>query len=238
MIRTIIAAIFFSIVVLIYWPPLMLYALLTRSGDLLYQEGLRTFLWTYRLLGIRARAEGVENIPAGPCLFAANHTSNIDPAAIMSCIPRRVALVAKKSLFSIPIVGAGFRLGEFVPIDRSNPEDALASLDQAAAYMKRGRSFLVYPEGTRSSDGRLLRFKSGAFALAIKTGLPVVPVACAGAHRIMGKNSLRIKPGEVIVRFCQPIDAGQFRHEQRGKLSERVREAIAAALPPDQQPLR
>ena len=150
----------------------------------------------------------------------------------------RVAILAKKSLFNIPVVGPAFRLGLFVPVDRANTEDALASLDLAAEYMRQGISFLIYPEGTRSRDGRLLRFKSGAFALAIKAGVPVVPVACAGAHRIMPKGSLRITPGEVVVRFCPPIDATAYRFDERGKLSERVRGAIAAALPADQQPLR
>lgn len=238
MIRTAIAAVYLTLFITFCGPFLMLYAILTRSGDLLYRGGLGGVLLIYRIVGIRMRAEGVENIPAGPCLFAANHTSNVDPPAIMSCIPRRIAILAKKSLFAIPIVGPAFRLGRFVPVDRSNAEQAMASLDLAAEYMKQGMSFLIYPEGTRSADGRLLRFKSGAFALAIKAGVPVVPVACAGAHRIMPKKSLRIKSGEVVVRFCPPVDATAYSFEERGKLAECVHAAIAAALPPDQRSLR
>jgi 1-acyl-sn-glycerol-3-phosphate acyltransferase len=238
MIRTAITVVYLALLVLLWWLPLMVYAVLTGSGDFLYHGSLAGVLVIYRVIGIRSRAEGVENIPAGPCLFAANHTSNIDPPAIMKCIPRRVAILAKKSLFAIPIVGPAFRVGRFVPVDRSNAEEAMASLELAAKYMKEGTSFLIYPEGTRSPDGRLLRFKSGAFALAIKTGVPVVPVACVGAQRIMPKNSLRITPGEVVVRFCPPIDAKAYRMEDRGKLAEQVRAAIAAALPPDQRPAR
>jgi 1-acyl-sn-glycerol-3-phosphate acyltransferase len=236
MIRALVAAVCLSLFILIAGPLLMLYALITRSGDFLYHGSLGGVLWVYRIVGIRSRAEGVENIPAGTCLFAANHTSNVDPPAIMSCIPRRLAILAKQSLFRIPIVGLAFRMGGFLPVNRANTEEALASLNLAAEIMKRGMSFLVYPEGTRSPDGRLLPFKSGAFALAIKAGLPVVPVACSGAQRIMSKNSLRISPGEIVVHFCPPIDASSYAPNERGRLAERVRDAIVAELPPDQRP--
>ena len=134
-------------------------------------------------------------------------------------------------------MGPAFRLGQFVPVDRARREEAMGSLDLASEYMKQGLSFLFYPEGTRSPDGRLLPFKRAGFALAIRTGVPVVPVACAGAQRIMPKKSLRIKSGEIVVRFCPPIDASAYSIDQRGALSERVHAAIASALPPDQRPL-
>jgi 1-acyl-sn-glycerol-3-phosphate acyltransferase len=97
-------------------------------------------------------------------------------------------------------------------------------------------SFLIYPEGTRSPDGRLLPFRRGAFVLAIKAGVPVVPVACSGAHRVLAKNSYRIRPGDVVVRFCPAIDAAEYPMAHRNELAKRVHDAIAAALPPDQQP--
>jgi 1-acyl-sn-glycerol-3-phosphate acyltransferase len=103
--------------------------------------------------------------------------------------------------------------------------------------MKSGVSFLIYPEGTRSPDGRLLPFRRGAFVLAIKAGVPVVPVACSGAHRVIPKKSYRITPGEVVVRFCPAIDSAQYSIARRNELAERVHAAIAAALPSDQQPV-
>jgi 1-acyl-sn-glycerol-3-phosphate acyltransferase len=237
MIRSVIAAVYLALFILLAGPPMMLYAVLTRSGDALYRVGLGGVLLIARGVGIRTRVEGLENIPAGACLFAANHTSNVDPPMIMGAIPRRVALLAKKSLFKIPIMGKAFLLGEFVPVDRADREEAVVSLETAASYMRRGRSFLIYPEGTRSADGRLLPFKRGGFALAIKAGVPVVPVACAGAQRILPKKSLRIKPGELVVKFCAPIDPAGYALGERGQLAARVREAIAAALPADQRPL-
>ena len=180
--------------------------------------------------------DGRENIPPGVCLFAANHTSNADAPAIVGAIPRRIAILGRKSLFDIPVVGTAFRLAKFVPVDRENRDAALASVKQAVEYIREGFSFLVYPEGTRSPDGRLHRFKKGSFAIAIEAGIPIVPVACAGAHRIMKKNSLIIRPGKVTVRFGKPIDASAYTVEQRDELAQRVHDAVAAELPEDQKP--
>lgn len=236
MIRTAIVAVYLTVFILVAGPLLLLYAVLTRSTGTLYDAGLSNVLLIVRAMGLRTRVEGLENIPAGTCLFAANHTSYADPPAIVGAIPRRIAILAKKSLFAIPLVGTGFRLAHFVPVDREDREGALASLQRAGKAMRSGTSFLIYPEGTRSRDGRLLQFKHGGFAMAIEAGVPVVPVACAGAHRILPKGSLRMRPGEVTVKFCPPVNAGDYAMEGRRELSDRVRAAIAAALPADQQP--
>jgi 1-acyl-sn-glycerol-3-phosphate acyltransferase len=236
MIRSAFVALSLTIVTIVVGLPLLLYAALTGNVDPLYRAGVAAVVWVCRTAGLRTRVEGLENIPPGTCLFAANHTSNADAPAIVGAMPRRIAILGKKSLFAIPIVGAAFRLAQFVPVDRAHPERAAASIDSAAEKMKHGMSFLIYPEGTRSPDGRLLPFRRGAFVLAIKAGVPVVPVACSGAHRVMAKNSFRIRPGEVVVRFCPAIDAAEYSMAHRNELAHRVHDSIAAALPPDQQP--
>jgi 1-acyl-sn-glycerol-3-phosphate acyltransferase len=237
MIRTVFVALSLTIIAIVLGLPLLAYVMFTGKIDVLYHTGMAAILWVCRAAGLRTRVEGLENIPAGTCLFAANHTSNADaPAIVGSILPRRVAILAKKSLFAIPIVGAAFRMAQFVPVDRANHRQAAAAIDVAAERMKQGVSFLVYPEGTRSPDGRLLRFRRGAFVLAIKAGVPVVPVACSGAHRVLPRNSYRITPGEVVVRFCPAIDAAKYSLDRRNELAARVRAAIAAALPPDQRP--
>ena len=124
-----------------------------------------------------------------------------------------------------------------MPVDRSNRETAIESVDLAAERMKQGSSFLAFPEGTRSYDGRLLPFKKGVFVMAIKAGAKVVPMAASGVHLIMPKKSMKIKPGQVIVRFGDPVDASQYTLDQRGQLSDRVRNAMADLLPPEQKPL-
>jgi 1-acyl-sn-glycerol-3-phosphate acyltransferase len=199
--------------------------------------GVKGVYFIARVVGMRIQVEGREKIPAGVCLFVANHTSFVDPVAFMWAIPRRVCVLLKKSLFSTPIVGWGFRLAGFVPVDRANRESAIASIDVAAASMKAGNSFLAYPEGTRSYDGRLLPFKKGVFAMAIKAGALVVPMALAGAHKIAPKGSLRIHAGLVVLRFGEAIDASEYTMKQRDDLSKRVRAAMAALLPEDQRPV-
>jgi len=236
MIRTAIVAIFLSLYTLVLGPPLILYTLVTRSADLLYWVGVKGLVFITRVAGMRVDVEGRENIPEGVCLFAANHTSNADAAAIVGAIPRRLGIFGRKSLFDIPIVGLAFRLANFVPVDRGNRDAALASVKQAVEYIKGGSSFLVYPEGTRSPDGRMQRFKKGSFVMAIEARVPIVPVACAGAHRIMKKNSLVIHPGKVTVRFGKPVDASGYTVEQRTTLALLVHDAVAAQLPDDQKP--
>ncbi len=236
MIRTAIVAAFLSVYTLVLGPPLILYTLVTRSPDLLYWVGVKGLVFITRVAGMRVQVEGRENIPTGVCLFAANHTSNADAAAIVGAIPRRLAIFGRKSLFEIPIVGLAFRLAKFVPVDRGNRDAALASVKQAVEYIKTGLSFLVYPEGTRSPDGRMHRFKKGSFVMAIEAGVPIVPVVCSGAHRIMKKNSLVIHPGRVTVRFGKPIDVSGYTVEQRSVLAQQVHDVIAAQLPEDQKP--
>jgi 1-acyl-sn-glycerol-3-phosphate acyltransferase len=236
MIRTAIIAVFLSLYTLVLGPPLILYTLVTRSADLMYWVGVKGLVFITHVAGLRVRVEGLENIPAGVCMFAANHTSNADAAAIVGAIPRRLAIFGRKSLFDIPIVGLAFRLAKFVPVDRGNREAALAAVKQSVEYMKAGSSFLVYPEGTRSPDGRLARFKKGTFVMAIEAGVPIVPVSCSGAHRVMKKNSLVIHPGRVTVRFGKPIDAADYTVERRDELARRVHDVIAEQLPEDQKP--
>lgn len=236
MIRTAIVAIFLTVCVILLGPPLILYTLVARSAGPIYWVGVKAIVWSGRMAGMRVRAEGVENIPAGVCLFVANHTSNADAVAILTCLRRRIGIVARRSLFDLPIMGTAFRLANFVPVERGNRESSLGSARLATEHIKGGMSFLVYPEGTRSPDGRLRPFKKGSFAMAIEGCAPVVPVVCSGAQRILPKYSLHIRPGWVTVRFEPPIDTASYTVEQRGELARRTHDAIAAALPDDQKP--
>jgi 1-acyl-sn-glycerol-3-phosphate acyltransferase len=211
--------------------------LITRHVDPLYWAGLKGVLFFVWAVGVRVRVEGRGKIPEGVCLFVANHTSSADAPAVVGAIPRRIAVLLKESLFKWPIVGQAFTLARFIPVNRQDRDSAIASVEKAVAAMREGQSFLIYPEGTRSPDGRLQEFKKGAFALAIKAGVPVVPVACSGAQRVMAKRSLKIRPGEILVEFLDPIDASKYAFEERDALNQRVHDAMAAGLPADQRPL-
>lgn len=237
MIRTALAALFLTLYTLILGPPLILYTVVTGHVDPLYKLGAGGVVFIVRLIGVRLRVEGLENIPSGVCVFVANHTSTADAPAVVGAIPRRVSIMAKESLFKIPIVGQAFRAAKFVPVNRSDRESAIASVEKAIEYIREGSSFLIYPEGSRSDDGRLQAFKKGAFVMAIKAGVPIVPVACSGAHLVMRKRELRLRPGEILVRFCPPIDAAKYTMEERDALSRRVHAAMAVGLPSEQRPL-
>jgi 1-acyl-sn-glycerol-3-phosphate acyltransferase len=237
MLRTLFIAVFLSLYILLLGPPLLLYTLVSRHIDPLYWAGLKGVNFFVRAVGVKVRVEGRERIPAGVCLFVANHTSSADAPAIVGAIPRRIAALLKESLFKWPIVGQAFTLAHFIPVNRRDRESAIASVEKAAATMRLGQSFLIYPEGTRSPDGRLQDFKKGAVILAIKASVPIVPVLCSGAQRIMAKRSLVIHPGEILVEFLEPIDASKYKWEERDVLNQRVHDAMAAGLPPDQRPL-
>jgi len=236
MLRTLFIAVFLSLYILILGPLLLLYTVVTRHVDPLYWAGVRGVMFFVRAVGVTVRIEGLENIPSGVCLFVANHTSSADAPAIVGAIPRRIAVLLKQSLFKWPIVGQAFRLAHFIPVDRKLRDSAISSVEKAAAAMRKGQSFLIYPEGTRSPNGRLQQFKKGAVVLAIKAGVPIVPVLCSGAQRVMAKRSMVIHPGEILVEFLEPIDASKYIWEERDVLNQRVHDAMAAGLPPDQRP--
>lgn len=238
MFRMLFIAVSLSLYILIVGPPVILYSLITKDPNPVYKAGLGGVLFFVRAVGVKIRVKGVERIPAGVCLFAANHTSSADAPAIVGAIPRRISILLKASLFYWPIVGQAFQAVHFIPVNRSHRESAITSVEKAAEAMKAGQSFLIYPEGTRSSDGRLQEFKKGAVMMAMKAGVPIVPMACSGAQRIMEKHSLRIHPGEIVVEFLAPIDASQYSFDERDDLNQRVHDAMAAALPPEQRPLR
>src|SRR4030095_3096418 len=236
MLRTLFVAICLSLYVIVVGIPLLIYTVLVKNPNALYWAGARGTMFFVRAVGVRVKVLGTERIPPGTCLFVANHTSSADAPAVVNAIPRRIAILLKKSLFKYPIVGQAFHLAHFIPVERSRHESAIASLDKAIAAMKDGQSFLIYPEGTRSPDGRLQQFKRGAVVMAIKAGVPIVPIACSGAHRVMEKRSLVIRPGEILVEFLETVDASKFAREEREKLNETVHDRMAAGLPPDQRP--
>jgi 1-acyl-sn-glycerol-3-phosphate acyltransferase len=237
MFRTIFIGVFLSFYILIVGPPLLVYTLVTRNPNPLYWAGINGVMFFMRAVGVRVRVTGKERIPPGVCLFVANHTSSADAPAVVGAIPRRIAILLKESLFKYPIVGQAFLLAGFIPVNRRERDSALESLDKAIESLRAGQSFLIYPEGTRSPDGRLQDFKKGAVVMAIKSGVPIVPVACSGAHRVMEKRSLELHPEEILVEFLDPIDPSGFSLEQRGELNRKVHDALAAGLPPDQRPI-
>jgi 1-acyl-sn-glycerol-3-phosphate acyltransferase len=234
--RTLAAILFLVLYGLLLGPIFILHAILTSSVRLLYPVSIGGAQIGLRIAGVQPRAEGVENIPDGVCLFVSNHVSNVDPPLVAGRIPRRVALLAKREVFRIPLLGTAMRLGRFIPVQRDDPAAARASVRLARKYMHEGLSYVIFAEGTRSRDGRLGDFKRGSFLLAMEAGAQVVPVSVIGTQRILPRGAFLVRPGIARVVFHPPVDVSQYPSEKRKDLAARVRSAIASALPPDQQP--
>lgn len=236
MIRALVVGLFLAVYILLLGPPFILHALLTRRGDVLFRVGCNAARAAMWLAGIRVRIEGLANIPPGVCIFVGNHSSNVDPPAVVLSIPRRVSMLGKKEVFAIPLLGTALRLTSFVAVDRADREAAAGSIEEALRHLKGGISFLVFPEGTRSPDGRLRRFKKGTFLMAIRAGVPIVPVSVVGAQERMPRGSKAIHPGEVIVRFHPPISTASLTTENKSELLQKVFAVVASGLPDDQKP--
>ena len=155
-----------------------------------------------------------------------NHQSDFDILVVLGFVPGQFRWIAKKELFNIPIFGGAMRNAGYIEIDRQDHEKALRSLDIAAQKIRDGKSVMTFPEGTRSKDGVIKPFKQGMFHLAIKAGVPIVPISIIGAGAIMTKRSLRINPGKVTIMIDKPIDVTGYTVESRAQLIERVRNRI------------
>jgi 1-acyl-sn-glycerol-3-phosphate acyltransferase len=233
--RTLVAGFLTCAAVLLGLPFLILWTWLAGKPDLMYRTSMKFARFVVRLAGVRVRVEGIDNIPSGACIFAANHASNLDGVILLPAIPRRVSLFAKRELFRLPVLGAGMRLAEFVAVDRAGKQPA-AGVATAVSTLKKGLSVFIFPEGTRSRDGRLQPFKSGAFAMAIDAGAPIVPLAIAGTYRLLPRDKWVVRRGEVVVRFGPAVDSASYTANERGELLARVKSLVAEALPPDQKP--
>ncbi|MFH1080326.1 MAG: lysophospholipid acyltransferase family protein [Pseudomonadota bacterium] len=187
-------------------------------------------IWAKILLllsSTRVNVIGAENVRIGkPQIFMSNHQSDFDIFIVLGFIPGQFRWIAKKELFKIPIFGGAMRNAGYIEINRQDHEKALKSLDIAAQKIREGKSVMTFPEGTRSEDSVIKPFKQGMFHLAIKAGVPIVPVSIIGAGEIMPKRSLRINPGKVTIMIDKPIDVTGYTVENRALLIERVRNVI------------
>jgi len=183
-----------------------------------------------RACGVRVHVHGLENLTGpGPYIFVPNHQSNFDIAALLGYLPGHNRFVAKRELFSEPVLGMVLRTMGMVPVDRDNPLEAIQLLNQVASEEK--YSLIIFPEGTRSRDGALLPFKKGPFTAAILMKIPVVPVVCRGTASIMPKGGyLSILPGDCDVFVERPIPTADLDYEDRTRLRDEVRAIIAARL--------
>jgi 1-acyl-sn-glycerol-3-phosphate acyltransferase len=172
-----------------------------------------------------------ELVPSdGPVIYMGNHQGNFDIMALTMAIPRTFSWVAKEELFRIPLFGAAMLRAGYIPLDRSDGRKALKSMKLAAERIAGGTSVVIFPEGTRTKDGQLLPFKRGAFLLAARAGVPIVPFTINGSRAINPRNRLELYPGTIRLSFSAAIEVAGV---PEAELMERVREAVAAKLEVD-----
>jgi len=213
--------------VLIGTPVTLLTLINPRWSNLLVHGGK---LWSRLLLaaaGARVTVRGAEHLRRhDPCLFIANHQSVVDVWVMLTVVPPNTRFVAKRELFRVPVLGWALAATGCIPIDRSNRARAIRSLRQAGERIRAGRSVVLFPEGSRSRDGRLAPFKKGAFHLALQAGVPVVPVAIVGSFDVDPPGTVRVTPGPVEVFIEPPIEVTRFLPEDHDGLLEEVRRVI------------
>lgn len=230
-IRSIVTYIAVSLYVAIVAPLGIVLAIALGSKNLLYILGHWGVSMGLSLAGIKSQVIGRENIPADRAVvFCCNHQSNVDPPLLFEALHPRLHILYKRELSKLPLLGRAFQLGGFVAIDRTNREQSMGAIDQAAESLRRGNSFLTFPEGTRSPTGSLLPFKRGPFLMALKAQVPVVPVAIQGGTASMRKGSLIVRPTTVTVRIGEPVETRGMDVSDRETLAETVRARVEEML--------
>ena len=206
-------------------------ALPLKLKGVLFELGHYGIALAMGLSGIRYRVSGRQNVPSGTAVvYCSNHQSNIDPLVLYRALDRRLHILFKAELRKVPILGMVMETGGFIPVLRENREEAMDAIDLAAASIRDGNSFLIFPEGTRSLNEELLPFKKGGFIMAIRAQAPIVPVAVSGGRDAMRKGSAIIRPVVVDVKIGEPVLTAGYTLDDRDLLIAIVRERIEAML--------
>ncbi len=231
MIRTALLSAWVVLITLICATVAIVVSFLRKGGNFAHLVGrfwARSIVLVSR---VKVSVQGLEHIdPCAAYVYMANHQSFFDVLALLGYLPVQFRWLAKKELFQIPVFGYSMARVGYISIDRSNRKSAYKSLLEAAQKIARGVSVVVFPEGTRSTDGQIKPFKGGGFYLAIRSGRPIVPVAIYGSHHVMPKGRLRIKRGQIILSINPPIETTHYNNKTKEVLMESVRSTMKRDL--------
>jgi len=230
MIRTIVMLIFWAVAAPFAGIVGFTVAILTGNVGPLYWLFTRGAWMGVWLTGVGVDVVGLDRFDhSRSYIFMTNHASNLDPPIQVPLIPRRTSVMVKKELFKVPILGKAMRMGSLVPVDRGNRDAGIEAVREAKLVINQGLNMIIYVEGKRSFDGKLLPFKKGPFYLAMECAVPVIPMTIAGTHWVWPKGRFSIKRGRVRVIFHPPIEPKDF--GSRECLMEKVHEVIESGLP-------
>lgn len=234
--RFYLAAPFVALVTLYYSIASTLVSLFDKSGRFYHRQmrrWSRILLW---LFGVKATVRGAEKLKKGTnYVYLPNHSSYLDIIALGATIPDDIRFIFKRELAKIPLFGWSLSSGPYILIDRTDARHAMESIEMAARQIAEGASVVIFPEGTRSHDGKIGPFKRGGIHLAIKSGVPMVPVAVRGTYRLLSRHDKKVRPGKVEVIIGQPIEGnpmatkgeemviqGEIRRQLEAMLEEKV----------------
>lgn len=229
--RTILLFIIYVIFTL-FLIPILLFCYVFQSPRPLLWAGKSAMGLGPRILGIRIEVKGAEVVQKDKSyIFMSNHLSFLDGPLLYYVIPQPVRVILKKEIFRIPVIGLGMKLVSFVPVDRKGIRGGKKSIDQASRLMKeKGYSFLIFPEGTRSRDGRLQEFRRGGFFLALASGSSIVPISIQGTYELMPKGAFFVKRGNIKIFFHPPIALKGDDKDHLPILLDEVRDVIRSGL--------
>jgi 1-acyl-sn-glycerol-3-phosphate acyltransferase len=210
----------------------------SKTGDfphLIARAWAQSILFVSR---VSVQVRGLSKIdPSQSYIYMANHQSNFDIPVLLGCLRVQFRWLAKAELFKIPVFGRGMKGCGYISIDRSDRKSAFKSLREAACTIRDGTSVLIFPEGTRSQDGKIRPFKKGGFVLAVDSGVPIVPVVIHGTWSIMPRNRWRIEPAGVVLEVKQPIATTDYTRRTKDDLLAKVRQSICESFDKGQNDL-
>lgn len=215
--------------------PVVLFSAVFGKPDAFLAYGVWMMRLGRAIMGIDVDVAGLDRLArldrGRPCVFMSNHLSFLDAPLLVTVVGRPVRSIVKRFVFRLPVLGLGMRFAGFVPIDKEGVGEGRKRIALAARLIReKGYSFLVYPEGQRSWDGRLLPFRRGGFFLALESGAPIVPVSVRGTYELMPRTTWRIRGGPVRIVFHEPVEVAGSGPETIPALMERVRAAISSGL--------
>ena len=225
----------------IFLPLMVVFTTLTAVFTIIFSF-IGDYRWTYfpaviwgrlfcYLAFIRVKINGKENVsPKKSYIFVANHQSIYDIFVVYGWLNNRFKWLMKNTLRKIPLVGLACEKAGHIFIDRSHPLKAQKSIKKAEEKMKNGASLVIFPEGSRTKDGNVNRFKRGAFKIAEDLKLPLVPITIDGAYNVMPYNSFYIRSGKIVVTIHQSIDCKQLTSENMEEYITKAREAVIGGL--------
>jgi 1-acyl-sn-glycerol-3-phosphate acyltransferase len=231
MIRATIAYFFIAVYIVILTPFAILHTCISGKTALLYRLGRFCIRASGLICGVSVKVQGLDKVSSGvDYVFLSNHQGNFDGPVLIHLLPRDAKALIKKEMMAIPVLSWVLKKAQFVPIERTNPKKARSAIQFGAQLLVEGNSFIAFPEGTRSRDGRLGPFKKGVFIMAIIAQAPILPITIKNSAAIQPPGKYWIKPGQIDVILHEPIPTAGMSLDDRDRLIELTRSAIQSAM--------